>query len=285
MEIGMRYPGSKAKLVDQILARLPDNLLHPLWTAGSGVEYCEPFFGAGAVGIEILRRLAGYGKPIEVVLGDLDYGVVCYWNAIKSDPHQLAELVLSFEPAADRYYEFKEKDGQEDADPVLVGFRKLALHQMSFSGLGFKSGGPLGGRKAAPDAPYNPACRWNPELLVAKILRINRLFARFPRLRVVKRDFVWHFNRCTPRTFFYLDPPYYEKGPALYKHAFDDADHVRLRGCLSRTQAAWVLSYDDHPRIRELFAGYQFEPVQVVYTTATARTPRRPKNAEVLIYP
>jgi DNA adenine methylase len=57
-------------------------------------------------------------------------------------------------------------------------------------------------------------------------------------------------------TVIYLDPPYVTKG-ARYTHDFAGADHARLRDCITRfKQTRVVVSYYDHPTVRELYAGW-----------------------------
>ena len=48
------------------------------------------------------------------------------------------------------------------------GFMKIAVHQLSYSGLGLRSGGPLGGRSQA--SPYKIDCRWSPEYIYKKMM-------------------------------------------------------------------------------------------------------------------
>ena len=51
----------------------------------------------------------------------------------------------------------------------------------------------------------------------------------------------------------YLDPPYVAAGTELYSLDFTLRDHERLRDALTDSRATWLLSYDDHPLIRELY--------------------------------
>jgi DNA adenine methylase len=54
--------------------------------------------------------------------------------------------------------------------------------------------------------------------------------------------------------FFYLDPPYYKKGPQLYQFSFTDEDHISPAELLRRETRPWLLSYND-PVILELYQG------------------------------
>jgi DNA adenine methylase len=253
---------------------------HELWMVQSGMEYREPFFGAGAVGFRVLSKLPA---KCPVWINDIDPGMVSLWTAVWKHHKELIKKVSDFKPSTDYFYKFKEEDGREDLGFVKQGFRKLALHRMSYSGLGAKSGGPLGGESQSSE--YNVGCRWVPEKMKTDICRLHLLFSRLRHLRITCGDFEPLVESATPGTFLYLDPPYYEKGPALYKHSMDDAMHERLASLLRRCHGHWALSYDDHSKIRELYEWAEFKSVSITYTTARSKTSKRPKNREVVIRP
>lgn len=277
----IRYPGSKRKLVEGIVRHFPDEMLLDLRSAIAAWEYREPFFGAGAIGFDILARLS---PRCEVWLNDKDYWLVCLWTAVHDAPDELRKLVLDFTPSVEKFEDFKRRDGQTDADPLVNGFQKLALHQMSYSGLGCKSGGPLGG-KSQKNERYNVACRWNPARVASHIVRCHAILKRFKRCRITCRDFSELTAGCHSRAFCYLDPPYYEKGPQLYRHSMTRDDHARLAGSLRQAKYRWALSYDDHPEIRRLYSWAQFHELSTTYTAARSKEQRRPKNKEIVILP
>src|SRR5207249_2147462 len=82
--------------------------------------------------------------------------------------------------------------------------------------------------------------------------------------------------------FVYLDPPYYARGGSLYKYAFTDADHRRLAVALHAARYRWALSYDDHPRVRQLYAWAEVTGFEMTPTVGTRRGPRR-KKREIII--
>jgi len=53
-------------------------------------------------------------------------------------------------------------------------------------------------------------------------------------------------------TFFYIDPPYYET--AGYADPFCHGDYERLRSTLDGIKGKFLLSLNDHPQVREIFA-------------------------------
>ncbi len=275
----IRYPGSKAKIVDKILRHFPANVMERLFQSRH-LEYREPFFGAGAIGLELLDRLP---SSASIWLNDKDFSMVALWKSVWQDHAALIKEVRNFQPSVDAFYRFQEEDGRMDMDPVRTGFQKLALHQISFSGLGAKAGGPIGGREQSSE--YNVDCRWSPGRHVAEINRIHGLFSKFGnRVRITTGDFAPLIDGAMPHVFIYADPPYYEKGSQLYKHSMTDDDHRRLAKSFRSCRGEWVLSYDDHEFVRTLYPWADIESVELTYTIASAKRNRR-KNSEIVIKP
>ena len=122
-------------------------------------------------------------------------------------------------------------------------------------------------------------------MLKADVAKLNKTLNRFANLQITCGDFSAVLNGATSTTFVYLDPPYFEKGGQLYKFPMTDEDHARLAWALRGTPAHWVLSYDDHPRIRELYSWADFNDLFITYTNAVHQGGKRPKNREVAITP
>jgi DNA adenine methylase len=157
---------------------------------------------------------------------------------------------------------------------VEVGFNKLAIHRISYSGLGTMAGGPLGGRK--PTSVAAIGSRWNPDRLCATVDVVHERLAvcdvRHASCTCV--DFGQMIQDDSCPSVIYLDPPYYDKGNELYQHSFARVDHERLAKLLRTSRHRWVLSYDDCPEIREL---YRWANVQVVNDVNYSITHRKDK--------
>lgn len=275
----IRYPGSKAKLTGKIIERLPYELWAGLY--GANAEYREPFFGGGAVGFKVMARMSRASK---VWINDKDLWLARLWESVRDRPRQLCKLIAAFKPNTSDFYKFKEQDGCPTVDPSLAGFRKLACHQMSMSGFGVMSGGPLGGREQT-NTDYPIDCRWNPDRLRKQVMQCHRLMKDFDQVDITHTDFAVVLNGAPENCVAYVDPPYVKAGPQLYKHSLSDFDHERLAGCLKGLKCQWLLSYDDHETVRRLYADCRIENVDITYTNATHATGRRPKNSEVVITP
>ena len=277
----IRYPGSKAKLYRPLNELMPSSVTRPLWACGA-CEYREPFFGAGAVGFRILKDLH---HKCSVWLNDIDEEMSCLWLAVRDEPQELIELVRSFTPTIEAFYDFKERDGECLDGVAPRGFRKLALHRMSISGFGAKSGGPIGGKEQL-GKQYQVGCRWTPDTIASEIARLSNRMSYFAGLKITHGDFAPLVIDAPAHAFIYCDPPYYEKGHQLYKYAMSQADHERLAEALRAVKCQWVLSYDDHQEIRRLYSWATIKTLPATYSNAVAKPKsQRPVRMEVAITP
>lgn len=255
----LRYPGGKRKLVKPILSAL-----EPTLVSNKTLPYLEPFLGSGAVLLEVLkRRLTN-----RVIINDSDPAIASIWSCVLNTPEDLCNLVSEIKPSVDLFFKLKE-DYNSNAEfkysPVELAAYKIALHQMSYSGLGSKAGGPIGGKSQT--SKYKVDCRWNPQGIIKQIKGAHLLLASVEVLsgecfREDYLDVLQHF----PEAIAYLDPPYYEKGPELYHHAFSQQDHEQLQRYLIGRKSPWVLSYDASPFIQNLYSKYKQLPLSVNYS-------------------
>lgn len=135
---------------------------------------------------------------------------------------------------------------------VAVAWQKIALHQTSYSGLGVGAG-PIGGKEQRSD--WIMGCRYMPDTTVKKVRQVKKWFDA-TRLRpevCTQRDFA-ELLREPGKAVFYLDPPYYDEGPKLYRDSFGESDHRRLAEMLLAEDRPWLLSYDNQDAIRDLYS-------------------------------
>lgn len=263
-----RYPGGKSKLRNQIACKLNEI------ASDNNIEYREPFFGGGSIGLLVLEERPELKK---IWINDFDLGISSLWTTLIKRPDLLKLRVEKFEPSVEMFDKYKEEltatplpKLTSDTEIANFGFKKLAIHQISYSGLGTKSGGPLGGRDQKSKYPID--CRWSPKYICKKI---DTLHQRFSKLSVrnnicTNLDFSELINDNTHDAIIYLDPPYFVKGNDLYQHGFTEKDHIRLADCLRKTKHQWVLSYDDCPEIRKYYDWASIEEIDGVNYSITA---------------
>ena len=82
----------------------------------------------------------------------------------------------------------------------------------------------------------------------------------------------------SPGTLFYLDPPYWGSEGDYGKHLFSRADFERLEAALRGLEGRFILSINDVPEIRDLFAWARIEEVTTTYSIGTkGGQPGRPE--------
>jgi DNA adenine methylase len=83
----------------------------------------------------------------------------------------------------------------------------------------------------------------------------------------------------TPETLFYLDPPYWGGEADYGKGLFARGDFRKIATALAGLKGHFILSINDRPEIREIFAGHRFEEVETTYTVNVGQ----PKPAKELL--
>ena len=90
------------------------------------------------------------------------------------------------------------------------------------------------------------------------------------------------YIRRHPGAAKYVDPPYLGRGDGLYRIQMTLADHMRLVEAL-RSARRWVLSYDDTPAVRELYAWAQCHKAKVLYRNQKGA--KRVRADELVVVP
>jgi len=257
-----RYPGGKSKLIKQIIKLSEDSIRN------SSI-YIEPFFGGGSIGLYVLEN---YNNIEHFILNDKDSDLVNLWNGVINVPQELIKLIEEYIPSVESFYKFKEElENGLEKDLLLSGFKKLAVQQLSYSGLGCKAGGPIGGVSQKSD--YKVDCRWSPKYLKKNILRFHELFLKRGVYEIFNVDFKdCLINNNYKEVFSYLDPPYYVKGNDLYVNGFTTKDHETLGKILKDHKGNWALSYDKADFIEGLYKDIgTINNLSVNYTITTSR--------------
>ncbi|MFI4853483.1 MAG: DNA adenine methylase, partial [Phycisphaerales bacterium JB065] len=138
--------------------------------------------------------------------------------------------------------------------------------------------GPIGGVRQQGKWKIN--ARYNKSSLIK---RFERIAEYRHRIHVSNKDGIEFISELDNHNlFFFIDPPYYEKGPELYLNSLDHDYHERLSKSLRQmNRAAWVLTYDDCDAIRCMYQGWaEIRPFSLRYSAA-----KRRMGNEVMITP
>jgi Site-specific DNA methylase len=77
-------------------------------------------------------------------------------------------------------------------------------------------------------------------------------------------DFIARYDR--PETLFYLDPPYFGNEGDYGRDMFDRGQFELMAKQLRGIRGRFVLSLNDHPEVRRIFAGFEFREERLSYT-------------------
>ena len=78
----------------------------------------------------------------------------------------------------------------------------------------------------------------------------------------------------------YFDPPYFKKGKQLYMNFFEVEDHKRIERVIRNgVECDWIVTYDDAPEIREIYASYPVMLYDLNYSVS-----KKCKTSELMIF-
>ncbi len=78
--------------------------------------------------------------------------------------------------------------------------------------------------------------------------------------------FIDRYDR--PQTLFYLDPPYWGSEDDYVRGLFPRSEFEKLAERLRQMRGRFILSINDVPEIRAIFAGFDMEEVRLDYRVA-----------------
>lgn len=222
--------------------------------------YVEVFSGAAWV------LFAKEPSKVEV-LNDIDGELINLYEVMRRHPEELAQAFLWLPMSRELFNKFERGLGRK-MSRLERAARFLYLIHYSFS----KKTRHFGTGTTAGVRGYQVTA-----------LRERLLEARDRLERVVIENLP--FEECIrrydrPHTLFYLDPPYLDRAP--YRFQFVEEDHRTLAKILGDIRGRFVLTCNDHPLIRKLYAKFPFETVRVFYSV-TRKTSARRAFGELLI--
>lgn len=273
----LRYPGGKAMLTSYVSGVIEENFL-------SGCTLYEPYAGGASVSLELLRL----GFISDAVLVERDPLVYAFWWCVFNETDQLCRAIERCEVSLDTWYKLQPRRQIDNPFEGRFSLTQLGLAGLFFNRTNFSGiigAGPIGGETQA--SKYKIDCRFNKE----KIIRQIQFIASFTgKVSVNFGDAIDFLKKKSKKissgfSFVYVDPPYYVQGRRLYRHSYAESDHVRLASYIRSRPYPWLLSYDDHPRIRELYASSQVQPIYLDYKVKSNRTAQELVISNLVIPP
>ena len=243
--------GGKKELAKKILTTIPEHQ-----------AYIEVFLGGGSL------FFAKEPSKIEII-NDLDARLITLLRVVQRHPEEFLDCLHRILYSRTNLNDFYEQPGLTDIEKasrfyftLKAAFASRVNNKPAFTVSSNGRPSRISGRQV---------CDF-----------IEQVSERLQGVYIEQMDFEKLIKlRDTKDAFFYLDPPYYSF-EGCYKCTFDKADHQRLAKSLETVMGKWLLSYNDHEKIRELYQDYKIRQVPVNYSAST-KSGKTKKANELLI--
>ena len=249
----LRYSGGKSKLIDYLYSLLFKEQLD---------TFTEVFAGGASLGLSLLDA----GIIQHLILNDKDPAVYAFWKTVLEEPQTLVRHLQDFPPTHKELADAKARLAEDDTPSAELGLAFLLANRLSYSGIikANAQGGKEGTQK-------DLLARWNPNALQKRIMHIHSLRDNIAlhnkdAVSLIEESVYWNSHST-----LFVDPPYFSQGKRLYTHFFRKEDHENLAFLLSSLymdfpESDIIVTYDNHPYIRELYPFAQTEYLSRKYS-------------------
>lgn len=235
------YLGGKRNLAARIL---------PLIEATPHTCYAEPFVGAGGI---FFRR----PRPAKVeAINDAGGEIVNLFRIVQRHPKPLIDELRLHLHARGTF------DRLISTDPETLTDIERAARFYFLQGARFRADPQSDSFVSNASTARGKA----PMSVRRHLLAAHRRLARVTIERMDFERFIGRYDR--PDTLFYLDPPYWGCEADYGDGLFARADFERLAACLRSLRGRFILSLNDRPETRDLFAWATITGVETTYGAA-----------------
>ncbi len=241
----LKYPGSKYRIADWIIAHFPQHKV-----------YLEPCFGGGAI---FFNKQPAYIETIN----DIDGDIVNLFKVCRENPEQLATAVNLTPFARDEFISCYERSN----DPIENARRTLVRYHQSF---GTSNSCKNSWRNVQTYGGPRCATMWNnlPEIIQDVCIRLkNAQIENTDALTLIER-----YN--SEDTLIYCDPPYLQslRKKNMYKCEMSDSEHIKLLSLLKESKSMVVLSGYDNELYNEELKGWFTNEIKTTAQMGLHRT-------------
>jgi len=260
----LRYPGGKNCIFKFVANLFDENGLH-------GASYAEPYAGGAGLALRLLfEEYVDY-----IYINDLDFSIYSFWKTIIENSDRFCSWIDEVDVSMETWHHYKNVQMESSPnDYFKLAQSTFFLNRTNISGV--IKGGVIGG--LAQQGEYKINVRFNKKDLIDRIQKIARFRNRIYVSNFDGIEFVKKLDQGKENVFIYLDPPYYQKGAGLYMNAYSKEDHKKLSQYVHRIRKKWMVSYDYHEFILNLYK----EHPKLVYKLSQSTSNR--VGDEVLIF-
>lgn len=228
-------------------------------------SYAEPFVGMGGI---FLRRKA---RPAGEIINDLSRDVSNVFRILQRHPGALLDQLDLQLASRDEFDRLRRIDPATLTD-VERAARFVYLQRLAFGGkVTARTFGVSVGRPAGFEA----------EKVLADLRAVHTRLARVVIENLPFAEFIRRYDR--PGALFYCDPPYWGTEDYYGADLFPRASFELLATVLRQAKGRFIVSLNDVPEVRDLFAWARIETVDLTYTAGGAANARPAR--ELIITP
>ena len=201
-------------------------------------NYIEPFCGGGSVFFS-KRKTASW-------LNDKAYEMWAIYHQCQTNWEEFAEYLIAMPDTKEFYDDLKTQTPSTEFEIAAQTYHLLRLGYGSI--------------------PNSYSYCLSTGITPLTKMRFWQVHQKLKGVKLTNLDFRDVLSTPIPEnTFLFLDPPYYDL--PYYTHNFDESDFQDFRDCLDniRNKAKFVMTINDHPRVREIFADYYIQPYSLDY--------------------
>ena len=270
----LRYPGGKSRIIYYLFRKnmLPENIK----------EYREGFLGGGSCALAFSVMY----PDIPVWVNDLYYNLFAFWTQLQKNPDLLINRLLELKDEACRaegveelekkhralYADMRDLiDTSDDDFDLATAF--YVLNRSSFGGFTEQN------KNAFIRDSYK-----NTIFSQSKIKKLANISEIIQPWRITNQDYRDLMEAPGEDVFVFLDPPYLIKD-MLYgknKEMHTGFSHEAFVKACKDTPHNWMITYNEHPWLREQFVDFHMENFEFRYSLAH-RKENKNKKEELLV--
>lgn len=210
--------------------------------------YAEPFVGMGGI---FFRRDQ---KPKAEFINDWSQDVANFFRILRHHYEPFIDQIAWLISSRDEFEQMRRCDPDTLTD-LQRAARFFYLQRTSF-------GGKVKSRSFG--ISHSGSARFNPLTVRTQLAAIRDRLATVTIERLPWADFIRRYDRAG--TLFYLDPPYFGCENDYGLDMFSRDEFVQMADQLRGIKGRFILSINDKPQVRDIFAGFDFEQVDCTYT-------------------
>ncbi len=254
----LRYPGGKSRIVYYLFRKsmLPSSIK----------EYREGFLGGGSCAL----AFSTMHPSIPVWVNDLYYNLYCFWTQLRDNSDSLTNRLLDLKDEACSDGSNLEENHRKlyremmslintSNDPHDLATAFYVLNRSSFGGFTEQS------KNAFIRDSYKRTIF--SQTKIKKLPKISNIIQHW---KITNTDYRDLMTEPGKDVFVFLDPPYlikdmlYGKDKVMHS-GFSHEDFVK--SC-KETPHNWMITYNEHPWLREQFSDYHMENFEFRYSLA-----------------